>query len=89
MGGENSPLKALPLAGVEEAPGRGAEPGAALPPPASSASPAVFSAPRPRPAAPAGAAVEGSVHLSLKCKIVVAAVWGEESASPLTCAAAL
>lgn len=26
------PLKALPLAGVEEAPGRGAEPGAALPP---------------------------------------------------------
>lgn len=43
----------------------------------------------PRRAAPAGARGEGSVHSSLKCKILVAAVWGEESASPLTCAAAL
>lgn len=81
MGEKIFPLKALPLAGVEEAPGRGAEPGAALPP-----RPAALP---PRPAAPAGAAGEGSVHLSLKCKIVVAAVSGEESASPLTCAAAL
>jgi len=42
-----------------------------------------------RGAARAGAGGEGSARLSLKCQILVAAVWGEESASPLTCAAAL
>lgn len=79
------PLQALPE--DREPLRRGALPPAALPPPPPRRARRGEGAPR--RAAPAGPGGEGSVRLSLKCKILVAAVWGEESASPLTCAAAL